>query len=205
MRKYLKKTNTLFLSPFCSPFFLSLLSSPPSFFFFSFPSPYKSYHLILGTLVVLTSALKQTPQSLTLQPHHHITMVSTQQPMVPQKPMVLVVGQHSMNPTQQYKPNFPLLMQQPFWPQSIQPQAHQPPAILATPSSSCCQSHLASTIPHAASVLHVSWPASGLLAKNRQDQMGRSGLKDQKINCFQNNTGTQQFVPAITLLSKFRN
>ena len=61
------------------------------------------------------------------------------------------------------------------------------------------------SVPHAASVLHVSWPASGSLARNRQDQTGRSGLKDQKMNYFQNDTGTQQFVPALTLLSKFCN
>lgn len=61
--KVLKKKNTLslFLSPFCSPFFLSLLPSPPSFFFFSFPSPYKSYHLILDTLVVLLQLWSATP------------------------------------------------------------------------------------------------------------------------------------------------
>ena len=33
-------------------------SPSPSFFIFSFAPPYKSYHLILGTLVISTSAMR---------------------------------------------------------------------------------------------------------------------------------------------------
>ncbi|XP_044943371.1 amelogenin, X isoform-like [Mustela putorius furo] len=69
---------------------------------------------------------QQNLPSHALQPHHHIPMMPAQQPVVPQQPMMPVPGQHSMTPTQHHQPNLPLPAQQPFQPQPVQPQAHQP-------------------------------------------------------------------------------
>ncbi|KAB0362004.1 hypothetical protein FD754_006160 [Muntiacus muntjak] len=63
-------------------------------------------------------------------PHHHGVSSTAHGP---QQPMGPVPGQHSMNPTRQHPPNFPLLMQQ--------------PSGLTTPCRPCCQSRLASVFP----------------------------------------------------------
>ncbi|EHB18058.1 Amelogenin, X isoform, partial [Heterocephalus glaber] len=66
----------------------------------------------------------------TLQPHHHLPVGPAQQPVVPHQPLMPVPGHHSMTPTQRHQPNLPPSVQspfqQPFQPQHIQPQPHQP-------------------------------------------------------------------------------
>ncbi|KAB0367689.1 hypothetical protein FD755_021013 [Muntiacus reevesi] len=52
-------------------------------------------------------------------PHHHGVSSTAHGP---QQPMGPVPGQHSMNPTRQHLPNFPLLMQQPS---GLSPSSHR--------------------------------------------------------------------------------
>ncbi|XP_008851129.1 amelogenin, X isoform isoform X2 [Nannospalax galili] len=96
------------------------------------PYPSYGYEPMGGWLhhQIIPVLSQQHPQSHTLQPHHHLPVVPAQQPVVPQQPMMPVPGHHSMTPTQHHQPNLPPSaqqpFQQPFQPQPIQPQSHQP-------------------------------------------------------------------------------
>ncbi|XP_052569714.1 amelogenin, X isoform isoform X2 [Peromyscus eremicus] len=86
---------------------------------------------VLTPLKWYQSMIRQPhPPSHTLQPHHHLPVVPAQQPVAPQQPMMPVPGHHSMTPTQHHQPNIPPSaqqpFQQPFQPQAIPPQSHQP-------------------------------------------------------------------------------
>uniref|UniRef100_A0A8C5YTP6 Amelogenin X-linked n=1 Tax=Marmota marmota marmota TaxID=9994 RepID=A0A8C5YTP6_MARMA len=96
------------------------------------PYPSYGYEPMGGWLhhqIIPVLSQQHTP-SHTLQPHHHIPVVPAQQPVAPQQPMMPVPGHHSMTPNQHHQPNLPppaqQPFQQPFQPQSIQPQSHQP-------------------------------------------------------------------------------
>ncbi|KAM7339190.1 hypothetical protein ACRRTK_002674 [Alexandromys fortis] len=96
------------------------------------PYPSYGYEPMGGWLhhQIIPVLSQQHPPSHTLQPHHHLPVVPAQQPVAPQQPMMPVPGHHSMTPTQHHQPNIPPSaqqpFQQPFQPQAIPPQSHQP-------------------------------------------------------------------------------
>ncbi|CAH7478725.1 Amelx [Phodopus roborovskii] len=96
------------------------------------PYPSYGYEPMGGWLhhQIIPVLSQQHSQSHTLQPHHHLPVVPAQQPVAPQQPMMPVPGHHSMTPTQHHQPNIPPSaqqpFQQPFQPQAIPPQSHQP-------------------------------------------------------------------------------